>query len=83
MLLIFTNNTILLSCIFFQEKDFEDMTTSAQAMESKYGHLFDKVIINDDMAVAFTELRDQLRKIETESHWIPHTWVHVLKSNSC
>ncbi|XP_057189539.1 MAGUK p55 subfamily member 7 [Triplophysa rosa] len=61
----------------FTENDFKDMITSAQAMESKYGHLFDKVIINDDLAVAFTELRDNLRKIETESHWIPHTWAHV------
>ncbi|KAA0718969.1 MAGUK p55 subfamily member 7 [Triplophysa tibetana] len=67
----------------FTENDFEDMITSAQAMESKYCHLFDKVTINDDLAVAFTELRDQLRKIETESHWIPHAWAHVLESNSC
>lgn len=59
------------------------MITGAQAMESKYGHLFDKVIINDDLAVAFTELRDQFRKIETESHWIPHTWAHVSENNTC
>ncbi|XP_056598678.1 MAGUK p55 subfamily member 7 isoform X2 [Triplophysa dalaica] len=67
----------------FTENDFEDMITSAQAIESKYCHLFDKVTINDDLAVAFTELRDQLRKIETESHWIPHSWADVLESNSC
>ncbi|XP_055058729.2 MAGUK p55 subfamily member 7 [Misgurnus anguillicaudatus] len=63
----------------FTEKDFNDMITSAQAMESKYSHLFEKIIINDDLAMAFTELRDQLKKIETESQWIPHT--HVLGSN--
>ncbi|XP_016107723.1 MAGUK p55 subfamily member 7 [Sinocyclocheilus grahami] len=61
----------------FTEEDFQDMITSAQAMENKYGHLFEKVIINDDLAMAFTELRDELTKIETETHWIPNTWAHV------
>ncbi|XP_073705546.1 MAGUK p55 subfamily member 7 [Garra rufa] len=61
----------------FTEEDFHDMITSAQAMEDKYGHLFEKVIINDDLAMAFTELRDELTKIETETHWIPNTWAHV------
>ncbi|KAK2901235.1 hypothetical protein Q8A67_009350 [Cirrhinus molitorella] len=61
----------------FTEEDFQDMITSAQAMENKYGHLFEKVIINDDLAMAFTELRNELTKIETETHWIPNTWAHV------
>lgn len=26
-------------------------------MESQYGHLFDKTIVNDDLAVAFNELK--------------------------
>jgi len=53
------------------------MISSAQAMENKYVHLFEKVIINDDLAMAFTELRDELTKIETETRWIPKTWAHV------
>uniref|UniRef100_A0A673KEH1 Membrane protein, palmitoylated 7b (MAGUK p55 subfamily member 7) n=1 Tax=Sinocyclocheilus rhinocerous TaxID=307959 RepID=A0A673KEH1_9TELE len=61
----------------FTEEDFQDMITSAQAMENKYGHLFENVIINDDLAMAFTELRIKLAKIETETHWIPNTWAHV------
>ncbi|XP_058649748.1 MAGUK p55 subfamily member 7 [Onychostoma macrolepis] len=61
----------------FTEEDFQDMITSAQAMENKYGHLFEKVIINDDLAMAFTELRNELTKIETDTHWIPNTWAHV------
>lgn len=69
--------------VFLQEEDFQDMITTAQAMEYKYGHLFEKVIINDDLAIAFTELRDELKKIETETHWIPNTWAHVWESNSC
>ncbi|XP_056120682.1 MAGUK p55 subfamily member 7 [Rhinichthys klamathensis goyatoka] len=61
----------------FTEEDFQDMISSAQAMENKYVHLFEKVIINDDLAMAFTELRDELTKIETETRWIPNTWAHV------
>ncbi|RXN37369.1 MAGUK p55 subfamily member 7-like protein [Labeo rohita] len=61
----------------FTEEDFQDMITSSQAMENKYGYLFEKLIINDDLATAFTELRDELTKIETEIHWIPNTWAHV------
>lgn len=67
----------LLFYSFLQEEDFQDMITSAQAMENKYGHLFEKVIINDDLAMAFIELRDELTKIETDTHWIPNTWAHV------
>ncbi|XP_077054414.1 MAGUK p55 subfamily member 7 isoform X3 [Siphateles boraxobius] len=59
------------------EEDFQDMISSAQAMENKYVHLFEKVIINDDLAMAFTELRDELTKIETETRWIPNAWAHV------
>ncbi|XP_051554934.1 MAGUK p55 subfamily member 7-like [Myxocyprinus asiaticus] len=61
----------------FKEEDFDYIIAIAQDMENKYGHLFEKVIINDDLAIAFTELRDELKKIETESHWIPNTWAHV------
>ncbi|XP_051983840.1 MAGUK p55 subfamily member 7-like [Xyrauchen texanus] len=61
----------------FTEEDFDHIIAIAQDMENKYGHLFEKVIINDDLAIAFTELRDELKKIERESHWIPSTWTHV------
>lgn len=53
------------------------MISSAQSMESNYGHLFEKGIINEDLAAAFTELRAELAKTETETRWIPKTWAHV------
>ncbi|KAL2097914.1 hypothetical protein ACEWY4_007121 [Coilia grayii] len=56
------------------EEDFEDMIASGQAMESQYGHLVEEVIVNDDLAVAFTELRSGLRRIEQEIQWIPADW---------
>lgn len=59
-----------------QEEDFEDMINSAETMESQSGHLFDKVIVNGDIAVAFRELKAALEKVEkAEVQWIPAEWI--------
>ncbi|XP_016016260.2 MAGUK p55 subfamily member 7 isoform X2 [Rousettus aegyptiacus] len=60
----------------FTEEDFQEMIKSAQVMESQYGHLFDKIIINDDLTVAFKELKTTFDKLETETHWVPVSWLH-------
>lgn len=59
-----------------QEEDFHEMINTAQIMDSQYGHLFEKVIVNDDLSAAFSELRLALQKVETEPHWVPVTWTH-------
>nr|XP_046265355.1 MAGUK p55 subfamily member 7-like [Scatophagus argus]XP_046265356.1 MAGUK p55 subfamily member 7-like [Scatophagus argus]XP_046265357.1 MAGUK p55 subfamily member 7-like [Scatophagus argus] len=59
----------------FSEEDFEDMIDMAETMESQCGHLFDKVIVNGDIAVAFRELKADLEKVEqAQVHWIPAEW---------
>ncbi|XP_060920115.1 MAGUK p55 subfamily member 7 isoform X1 [Labrus mixtus] len=60
----------------FTEEDFEEMVKTAQTMESQYGHLFEKVIVNDDLSTAFGELRLALKKVEMETHWVPVSWTH-------
>uniref|UniRef100_A0A665UXI9 Membrane protein, palmitoylated 7b (MAGUK p55 subfamily member 7) n=1 Tax=Echeneis naucrates TaxID=173247 RepID=A0A665UXI9_ECHNA len=60
----------------FTEEDFQEMVNTAQSMETQYGHLFDKVIVNDDLSAALSELRLALKKIEAESHWVPVSWTH-------
>ncbi|XP_039999535.1 MAGUK p55 subfamily member 7-like isoform X3 [Xiphias gladius] len=60
----------------FSEEDFEDMIDFAETMENQYGHLFDKVIVNGDIAVAFRELKADLEKTEeAEVQWIPAEWI--------
>ncbi|KAL4624633.1 MAGUK p55 subfamily member 7-like [Arapaima gigas] len=59
----------------FLEEDFQEMVESAKAMEAMYGYLFDKVIVNDDLAESFLELQATLRKLETEEQWIPAAWM--------
>ncbi|KAM6452103.1 MAGUK p55 subfamily member 7 isoform 2-T2 [Liasis olivaceus] len=60
----------------FQEEDFQEMIKSAQIMESQYSHLFDKVIVNDDLTTAYTELKTIFDKLERETFWVPVSWVH-------
>ncbi|XP_041659539.1 MAGUK p55 subfamily member 7-like [Cheilinus undulatus] len=60
----------------FSEEDFEDMIDSAETMENQCGHLFDKVIINGDIALAFRELKADLKRVEEEDvQWIPAEWI--------
>ncbi|KAL2085732.1 hypothetical protein ACEWY4_019052 [Coilia grayii] len=60
----------------FTEEDFQEMISSAQIMENQYAHLFEKVIVNDDLAAASSELLSALKKVETEAHWVPISWTH-------
>ncbi|XP_025904573.1 MAGUK p55 subfamily member 7 [Nothoprocta perdicaria] len=60
----------------FTEEDFQEMIKSAQVMEGQYGHLFDKVIVNDDLATAYSELKTTFDRLETETFWVPVSWLH-------
>ncbi|XP_024136289.1 MAGUK p55 subfamily member 7 isoform X2 [Oryzias melastigma] len=60
----------------FTDEDFLEMVNTAQVMEMQYGHLFEKVIVNDDLSTAFSELRSAVKKVETETHWVPVSWTH-------
>lgn len=72
LLLHFIYPGVLLS----QEEDFQDMIDLAETMERQCGHLFDKVIVNGDIAVAFRELKADLEKVEqAEVQWIPAEWI--------
>uniref|UniRef100_A0A3Q2PWC9 Membrane protein, palmitoylated 7b (MAGUK p55 subfamily member 7) n=1 Tax=Fundulus heteroclitus TaxID=8078 RepID=A0A3Q2PWC9_FUNHE len=61
----------------FSEEDFEDMIDQAEMLDSQYGHLFDKVIVNGDIATAFRELKAELKKVDNlEVQWVPAVWMH-------
>lgn len=66
----------LSSILVSQDKDFEEMIALAEILESQYGHLFDKVIVNGDIAVAFRELKADLEKVaEAGVQWVPAEWI--------
>lgn len=59
-----------------QEEDFQDMIDLAETMENQFGHMFDKVIVNGDVAVAFGELKADLERLgQAAVEWIPAEWV--------
>ncbi|XP_048122987.1 MAGUK p55 subfamily member 7 [Alosa alosa] len=60
----------------FTEEDFQEMISNAKIMENQYGHLFEKVIVNDDLTAASSELKMALKKVETDTHWVPISWTH-------
>lgn len=69
----------LTSHLFFcllQEEDFHEMVRASELMENQYSHLFDTVIVNDELSAAFSKLRMMLRTVETETHWLPVSWTH-------
>lgn len=58
-----------------QEEDFQDMIDLAETMENQFGHMFDKVIVNGDIAAAFRELKSDLERLEQAAiQWIPAEW---------
>ncbi|XP_077415092.1 MAGUK p55 subfamily member 7-like isoform X2 [Vanacampus margaritifer] len=60
----------------FSEEDFEDMIHLAETMETQHGPMFDKVIVNGDIAMAFRELKADLQRLqEAKVRWIPAVWL--------
>ncbi|XP_028832385.1 MAGUK p55 subfamily member 7-like isoform X2 [Denticeps clupeoides] len=56
---------------------FEDMISSATAMEQEYGHLFDLIVVNEDICLTFSELRNELKKLQRGTRWIPAEWTRM------
>ncbi len=59
----------------FTDDELAEMIRSGQRIELHYGHLFDDVIVNGDLSTAFEQLLVVARKIDTQSQWVPVSWV--------
>lgn len=59
----------------FTDEEFNDMLKSASRIEFLYDHLFDEVITNADLAIAFSQLLSSANKVEMEPLWVPAHWV--------
>ncbi|VDM25196.1 unnamed protein product, partial [Toxocara canis] len=49
--------------------------------EQEYGHLFDRIIVNVDLDRSLNELKEIVRKLETEPHWVPSFWLNANNNN--
>lgn len=59
----------------FTDLELQEMIRVGQRIELHYGHLFDDVIVNDDLSGAFDQLLTVARKLETQAQWVPISWV--------
>uniref|UniRef100_A0A0M3J211 MAGUK p55 subfamily member 5 (inferred by orthology to a human protein) n=1 Tax=Anisakis simplex TaxID=6269 RepID=A0A0M3J211_ANISI len=47
----------------------------------EYGHLFDHIIVNIDLDRSLNEMKDIVRKLETEPQWVPSFWLNRPEAN--
>ena len=51
------------------------MVTTSTRLETRYGHYFEHVVINEDVTVAASELISLSTKLESQPQWVPASWV--------
>ncbi|KER22944.1 hypothetical protein T265_09074 [Opisthorchis viverrini] len=64
------------------ETQLHEMLQIAARLEVSHGHMWDYVLINDDLPVALEQLSELAYRIETEAFWVPSMWVAAADSSS-
>ncbi|KAG6797595.1 MAGUK p55 subfamily member 7 isoform X4 [Apis mellifera caucasica] len=59
----------------FMDEEFGEILHSAARIEFLYTHLFDEVIVNADLPIAFEQLVNAVHRVESEPLWVPASWV--------
>ncbi|XP_078043716.1 membrane palmitoylated protein 7-like protein metro isoform X4 [Augochlora pura] len=59
----------------FTNEEYHEILHSAARIEFLYSHLFDEVIINADLPMAFEQLVNAVHRVESEPLWVPASWV--------
>ncbi|XP_016920481.1 MAGUK p55 subfamily member 7 isoform X3 [Apis cerana] len=59
----------------FTDEEFSEILHSAARIEFLYTHLFDEVIVNADLPIAFEQLVNAVHRVESEPLWVPASWV--------
>lgn len=58
-----------------QDEEFHEILHSAERIEFLYSHLFDEMIVNADLSMAFEQLVNAIHRVESEPLWVPASWV--------
>ncbi|KAF3694385.1 MAGUK p55 subfamily member 4 Discs large -like protein 6 [Channa argus] len=56
------------------EEDFTELEESSWLIEAKYKHLFDSVLVNDDLQDSCIQLCSIIQQAQDEPQWIPVSW---------
>ncbi|VDK79237.1 unnamed protein product [Litomosoides sigmodontis] len=57
-----------------KDEQLKLILSEGKTTEKHYGHLFDRIIVNIDLDRSLEELKEVIRKLETEPHWVPSFW---------
>ncbi|XP_077168981.1 MAGUK p55 subfamily member 3 isoform X2 [Paroedura picta] len=52
-----------------------EMANSAAFIEEQYGHLIDTILVKEDLHGTCSQLKAILEKLNTDSFWVPVSWV--------
>ncbi|XP_012165165.1 MAGUK p55 subfamily member 7 isoform X4 [Bombus affinis] len=59
----------------FTDEEFHEILYNAARIEFLYNHMFDEVIVNADLSMAFEQLVNAVHRVESEPLWVPASWV--------
>ncbi|EJW75353.1 hypothetical protein WUBG_13742 [Wuchereria bancrofti] len=57
-----------------KDEQLKLILNEGKTTEKHYGHLFDRIIVNVDLDRSLKELKEIVRRLEMEPHWVPSFW---------
>ncbi|XP_054642200.1 MAGUK p55 subfamily member 4-like [Dunckerocampus dactyliophorus] len=61
----------------FTKEDFVEMEEVSRQMEAKYKHLFDHMLVNDELMDTCLKLCSVIQQAQEEPQWIPVSWTQA------
>ncbi len=58
-----------------KDDELKAILADGKRIENQFGHYFDRIIVNVDFDRSLTELKEIIRRLETEPQWIPSHWL--------
>ncbi|XP_072115841.1 MAGUK p55 subfamily member 4-like [Mobula birostris] len=60
----------------FKEEDLQEMQDVSEKILNYFGHLFDSVIVNDELDDTRLQLLSVVKEAQAGSHWVPAAWLN-------
>uniref|UniRef100_UPI00398F77DD MAGUK p55 subfamily member 4-like n=1 Tax=Pristiophorus japonicus TaxID=55135 RepID=UPI00398F77DD len=60
----------------FKEEDLQEMEDASEKILDYFGHLFDCIIVNDELPDTRLQLLCAARGAQAEPHWVPAAWLN-------
>ncbi|XP_048455320.1 MAGUK p55 subfamily member 4 [Rhincodon typus] len=60
----------------FKEEDLQEMEDVSEKMLDYFGHLFDCVIVNDELPDTHMQLLCAVKRAQSEPYWVPAAWLN-------